>query len=64
MTLAQTVATHAANEFINFNAQKLDMQDKLLLWQQVYDTTLGALVFFESELQEQRREALLQASVN
>lgn len=64
MTLAEATATEAANSYLNYHCQQMDMPEKLRHWQQVYDTTLAALTYMEYVLIERQREALAHVSAN
>ena len=58
------IATAGANDYINRFCLNMDMTEKLLVWQQVYDTLFATLAFYHDTMVAQRREELLHASAN
>ena len=61
--LIDELATIGANNYINRYCLAMDHEEKLLTWQQVYDSTLAILLVYRDEMRAQR-EAMAHACPN
>lgn len=62
--LINHIATQAANAYIDFNCLEMQMQEKLITWQQVYDCTTAALANYHEAASAVRHELITHISVN
>lgn len=58
------IATQTANAYTNYNCPDMPMPEQLVIWQQIYDCTLAALVSYHNAASAVRHELNTFISVN